>query len=88
MVATGIRFVKMLVFVVVNTCQALLADQLESSGMATGFGKLADQLKSSGMVTGFGKLSIKKHPQNLRSYPIYIEMQNIVNPSFSFLDES
>ena len=26
---------------VVNTSQALLADQLESSGMATGFGKLS-----------------------------------------------
>ena len=27
----------------VNTCQAFLADQLESSGMATGFGKLSTQ---------------------------------------------
>ena len=44
---------------VVNTCHALLADQLQSFGMATGFDKLfvvntcqallADQLQSSGI---------------------------------------
>ena len=44
---------------VVNTIQAVLADQLESSGMSTGFGKLS---------------TTKNTPTNLRSHQIYIKM--------------
>ena len=40
-VATGSLFVKMLEFFVDNTCQALFADQLESSGKAAQYGKLS-----------------------------------------------
>ena len=36
---TGDKFVKIVGFFVDNTCQALLADQFESSDMAAGFGK-------------------------------------------------
>ena len=43
--ATGGRVVKIMFFFV-NTCQALLAEQLEISGMATGFGKLSTQKKT------------------------------------------
>ena len=39
--AIGDRFVKIVGFFVDNTSQALLADQLESSGMAAWFGKLS-----------------------------------------------
>ena len=39
--ATGDRFVQILGFLVDKTCHALLADQLESSDMAAGFGKLS-----------------------------------------------
>ena len=49
-------------FIVDNTCQALLADQLESYGMAA----------------GFGKLYTKNTITNLKSYEIYIKMQYIV----------
>ena len=38
-VATGVRFVKILFFFVDNTCQVLLADQIGSFDMISGFGK-------------------------------------------------
>ena len=47
--ATEGRFLNFVVFVV-NTCEALLADRLESSGMAK----------------GFDKLSPKKHPHKFK----------------------
>ena len=60
-VATGARFVKTGARVfVVNTCQALLAHLLESSGMRTRFGKLSTKKNTS---------------TNLRSHQIYIKIE-------------
>ena len=47
------------VFLVDNTCLALLVDQLGSFGMAA----------------GFSKLSTQKHNKNLRNQKIYINIQ-------------
>ena len=58
-VATGGQFVKMFGIFVDNTCQALLADQLGSSGMAA----------------GFCKLPTKDTTKNLRNHQICIKMQ-------------
>ena len=44
--ATGGRFVKMLGLFVDNTCQALLANQMESSVIAARFDKLSTQKKT------------------------------------------
>ena len=72
MVTTGGRFVKILGFlllILAKIYQALLADQLESSGK----------------TTGFGKLSTKKHPQKFKKPSnIQKKCKNIVNSSFSF----
>ena len=43
-VATGGRFVKIVRFLVNNTCQAWLADQLGCFGMAARFGKLSTKM--------------------------------------------
>ena len=36
---------------------------------------LADQLESSGMAKGLVSFPQKKHPKNIRSHQIYIKMQ-------------
>ena len=60
-VATAGSFVKMCVFY--NTCQALLADQLGSSGIAAQFDKLS---------------AMKNTTKNLRSH-IYMKIQKYCN---------